>query len=118
MTKRAKLMKKVFFTASILAAIVLYLYFVGFECVYLKYFGIICPGCGMTRAIRALFELDFKGAFFYHPMVYAMPFVAFYIIRGGNVFKKQAFNYVVLSLIGAGFIINYLVNLYLLYWRL
>lgn len=30
--------------------------------------GIPCPLCGITRSILCLFELDFKGAFYYHAL--------------------------------------------------
>lgn len=36
---------------------------------YTKAFtGLPCPGCGMTRAWLSAFRLDFKSAFFYHPL--------------------------------------------------
>ena len=31
-----------------------------------------CPGCGMTRAARLLLQLDLRGAFVAHPMVYGV----------------------------------------------
>lgn len=51
----------------------------GIGCVFLHFFGIPCPGCGMTRALRCLLQLDFAGAFRHHPLVFAMPYVFAYI---------------------------------------
>lgn len=33
------------------------------------YFGVDCPGCGMTRAFAAVMQLDFAAAFHYNPRV-------------------------------------------------
>lgn len=37
--------------------------------------GISCAGCGMTRAWLAAFHLDFKEAFYYHPLFLLPPVV-------------------------------------------
>lgn len=37
-------------------------------CIFRRVTGIPCPGCGMTRAHLAALRLDFKAAFFYHPL--------------------------------------------------
>ena len=50
--------------------------------------GICCPGCGMTRAILQLLKFDFKGAFYYHPMVYALPIIVFLFIKRNDINKK------------------------------
>ncbi len=49
-------------------------------CPFRFFFGICCPGCGMTRAILALLRLDFSNAWDAHPLVFALPFwgVAFW----------------------------------------
>ncbi len=45
-------------------------------------FGLSCPGCGMTRAVRALLQLDFQLAFESHPLVFLLPVaVAVYFLR-------------------------------------
>ena len=52
----------------------------GVGCVFLYFLGIPCPGCGMTRALRALLRLDFAAAFGYHPLIFAMPYVFCYLL--------------------------------------
>jgi uncharacterized integral membrane protein len=45
-------------------------------CLFRLTTGLPCPTCGMTRATFALFKLDFKEAFFFHPMVFVViPFL-------------------------------------------
>lgn len=95
----------------ILLCIFTYAYFAGVECVYLKYFHIICPGCGMTRALRAMLEFDFVSAFTYHPMIFAMPLVLLYILMDGKVFKKKIIDNTILIVICLGFVINYVIKL-------
>ena len=34
-----------------------------FECIFQKYLGIACPGCGLTRALRYLVKFDLINAF-------------------------------------------------------
>lgn len=43
-------------------------------CVFRKATGIYCPGCGSTRALRALFAGDFLAAFRYNPFSIAVLF--------------------------------------------
>lgn len=50
-------------------------------CVFFDVFGIPCPGCGMSRALFSLLQLDFKAAFMYHPLIFVMPFIGGYIIK-------------------------------------
>ena len=44
--------------------------------------GISCPGCGMTRALRALLRLDFSGALQYHPLIIVLPLLAVWALLG------------------------------------
>lgn len=84
-------------------------------CPFRNTFGIICPSCGMTRAVLALFQLDFIGAFYYHPLVYALPIVFLYVLKDGKLFKNSVINYAVLALIIIGLIVNYIIKLVQLY---
>ena len=43
-------------------------------CPFRFFFGISCPGCGMTRALLAALRLDFAAAFSYHPLFFLLPF--------------------------------------------
>ena len=95
--------------ALLLATALLSLLGIGCPIRYLT--GVSCPGCGMTRAVRALFELDFKSAFEYHPMVFSMPLVFLYILKNGRIIKNKLINNTILILICLGFILNYIIKL-------
>lgn len=104
-------------TLTLLPALLfLYSYVFGFECVFRRWFGIICPGCGMTGAVRALLALDIQRAAACHPMVFSLPVILIYIFMNGRVFKNRYVNYGILSAVGAGFLVNYLIRLGILYW--
>lgn len=48
---------------------ILLYYNIGIPCVFNKITGLYCPGCGITRAIKALIRLDFYQAFRYNPVI-------------------------------------------------
>jgi hypothetical protein len=86
------------------------------QCIFRRIFGVICPGCGMTRAILACLRLDFPAALRYHPMVLTLPVLFIYFIMDGNVFKRRKVNIAVLAAICAGFAANYVHNLVVYYF--
>ncbi len=45
-------------------------------CIIRKNTGFPCPSCGMTRAYIEMFKLNFKRAFYYHPL-FILPAVIF-----------------------------------------
>lgn len=67
-----------------------FLYFTGIGCPIKFISGICCPGCGMTRAVISALKLDFKEAFYYHPLWCLVPPAALLLILTAN--KKRAFN--------------------------
>lgn len=97
--------------AGIAAAVLFFVSVSGVGCVYRRIFGIICPGCGMTRAVTALLRFDIKTAFMYHPMVFSLPIIFLYIVKNGRVFRSRALDGSVIGIICAGFVINYIVRL-------
>lgn len=79
----------------------------GITCVFLEWFGVPCPGCGMTRALKALVRLDFVQAARYNVVIFFMPYVAAYVLFD---FKHKVHG-VILKLIAAIAIINWLIKL-------
>lgn len=80
-------------------------------CVYRYLFNIACPGCGMSRAFFSLMRLDLRAAFSYHRMFWSVPILYLYFLFDATLFKNKVLNYIVLSLIILGFIINWLVQI-------
>ncbi len=76
-------------------------------CVFLELFKIPCPGCGMTRALRALVRLDFLQAMRHNVMIFFMPYVAAYVLFD---FRHKA-HIVLLKVIAGIAIINWLIKL-------
>ena len=80
-------------------------------CVWRGIFGIICPGCGMSRAWLAVLQMDLAKAFSFHPMFWSVPVLALYILFDGQLFRSKWVNYGLLGLILAGFIVSYIIRL-------
>lgn len=83
--------------------------------------GISCPGCGMTRAYIALLHLDFKDAFYYHPLwplpiVWGVLWVAktFHASRTDSTTKRWEQIYIWFCRFAvAAFLITYLIRMQL-----
>ena len=52
-----------------------FLYKIEYECPFLHFFHIYCPGCGGTRMIISLSKLDFYQAFRYNPLLFILLFI-------------------------------------------
>lgn len=63
---------------ALLGGIVLLSFF--YRCPFYAFFGIPCPGCGMTRAFLSLLRFDFVGAWGWNPMVFPLLFCAGYAV--------------------------------------
>jgi hypothetical protein len=76
----------------------------------IKFFtGISCPGCGMTRAVLSALRLDFRSAFYYHPLFLLSPIMFLLFIFEGYLkprHLKAAWASIIIL-----FIIAYLVRL-------
>ena len=70
------------------AACVTLIFFWG--CPIKRITGFPCPGCGMTRAHLSALRLDFKRAFYWHPLWFlAIPMLGVSIFRPGGIFKSR-----------------------------
>lgn len=73
-------------------------------CLFYNIFGLPCPSCGMTRSYLHLFHLDFKGAFHFHPLFWAVPFLLIF-------YKNKKIFYT----ISAIFIVVWIIRLFLFF---
>lgn len=88
-------------------ALILHIFHIG--CISRFITGISCPGCGMTRAMIHVAKLDFKGAIYYHPLVFTLPIIMILFL-----YKKKINTLIlntILILIITAFLIVYIVRL-------
>lgn len=74
--------------------------------------GIICPGCGMSRAWLAVLRLDLAAAFRYHPWFWSVPVVALFVLYDCEPFQNRRINIWVLAGLLAGLVVCYALRLY------
>lgn len=51
----------------------------GGSCIWVMITGFPCPGCGLTRAARAILHGEFKEAFQIHPFIYGIILLLFFM---------------------------------------
>lgn len=73
------------------------------QCIYLRFFHIKCPGCGMTRAMLSLLQGNFSEAFSHNPMFWSVPVLYLFFLMDGHIFKSRRMNHIVLGIILGGF---------------
>ncbi len=78
-------------------------------CIFLKFTGIPCPGCGMTRALISVLNMDIIGAIKNNIVIFFMPYIFIYIFSD---FKSKVHN-ILLIIIAVIAIINWLFKIYL-----
>lgn len=103
-------LQKIAFTLGYIAVVAV-LYIAGAECIFKSFFSIACPGCGITRALISVLRFDFAAAIHHNPMVFSLPILYLYFLVDGGLFKSKILNIVLLSLIGAGFLIVWLLKI-------
>ena len=77
-------------------------------CPILRFTGIPCPGCGMTRALIGAAQLRFAYAFQMHAMFWSVPVLYLYFLCDGRLFGRRPVNAAVLIIIAAGFLLNWI----------
>ena len=110
--KRFKNIKvKLLLTAAYLIITAVLIHF-GAECIMKHFFGIPCPGCGMTHALLSVIRFDFISAFRHHAMFWSMPILYLYFLADGNLFKSKLINRIIFVGIVVGFAVNWIVKLF------
>ncbi len=93
----------------------------GIPCMFHSLTGLYCPGCGGTRAVRALLRGDLRMSFQYHPLVLYTVFVILLeiILRTASKKRKRPVDHSkrerIFILIGAGIVLaNWIFKNYML----
>lgn len=59
-----------------------------YPCLFHQISGLYCPGCGGTRAVKALLEGNFLGCLFYHPFIFYC-FIMYLVFMGTHTLEKM-----------------------------
>ena len=79
----------------------------------LRILGLSCPGCGMTSAFLAVFHMNFRLAFYFHPLwPLVVLIVLYFVLRQLGWFKfSESWEKKLLIIVMAAFILVYLYRL-------
>lgn len=105
-----KSLRESFICICILSISILLVYLLRIGCPIKFITGISCPGCGMTRAYYSLLHLDFKNAFYYHPLFWALPIIILLILFKDKI-NPKAFNFILWFIILL-FLVIYVIRLF------
>lgn len=96
--------------------LVIFVFKLDTNCMIKLIFGIPCPSCGMTRAYLSLFRLNIISAFYYHPLFWLVPIVAFIIIfRERPFWSKLYHSKLFWSILFTVYIFVYIIRFILIY---
>lgn len=90
--------KKILICFLLLTLLITYLHLgnkfhIYIDCPIKKLTGLYCPGCGITRMLFAILQLDFYQAFRYNPLLFiCLPFFIFFIIESLISKKEPLYN--------------------------
>ncbi|MCB1324181.1 MAG: DUF2752 domain-containing protein [Spirochaetales bacterium] len=60
-------------------------------CLFRNLTGLPCPGCGLTRSVVSVFHMEFRTAYYYHPMgFFAAAAILFFV---GSSFSRRVNNW-------------------------
>lgn len=84
-------MKKKFIILALTVIYIIAMALLGITiCPFKRFTGYPCPACGATRAYLSLLKLDFKSAFYYHPLFPILLPMVIYILFGKRpLFKSE-----------------------------
>jgi hypothetical protein len=80
-------------------------------CMIRQLTGVICPTCGMSRAWLACFRLEFRAAFFYHPMFWSIPVLALAFLLDGYAFPGKKATHVIYWVTLLGFALTWVIRI-------
>ena len=90
--------KKITITIIFLILLISYLYLgnklnIYINCPIKEITGLYCPGCGITRMLQAILQLNFYQAFRHNPLLFiSLPFFIFFTVEGIITKKDPLYN--------------------------
>ncbi|MBC7959352.1 MAG: DUF2752 domain-containing protein [Vallitaleaceae bacterium] len=108
-----------FVTITCVYLVVVFLFAIQYEeplahlCLYKNISGLPCPGCGLTRSYLTLIDGNLKGAFFFHPLFFTIPFILiliFFTNLTSKAFHKKTATYFLFGFI-ALFLVVYVLRM-------
>lgn len=75
-------------------------------CLNKYFFGIDCPGCGIQRALIAVFQGKFTAAFYIYPAIYTLLLLGVFVLLNLKFRFQQAQKIILILAITNGFIIT------------
>ncbi len=90
--------KKILISSTLLVLLITYLYLgnkfhIYIDCPIKTITGLNCPGCGITRMLLAILQLDFYQAFRYNPLLFiCLPFFIFFYLESIISKKEPLYN--------------------------
>ena len=90
--------KKILISSTLLVLLITYLYLgnefhIYIDCPIKKITGLNCPGCGITRMLLSILQLDFYQAFRYNPLLFiCLPFFIFFYLESIISKKEPLYN--------------------------
>lgn len=98
-SKVLKLLKQNYLLIIILCLYLIISSIFNSTCIFRYITKVACPACGATRAYLSLLNLDFKKAFYYHPLFpILLPMVIYLMFSKKPLFGSQVKQYVFLSI--------------------
>lgn len=79
-----KLIKRAIIWLPAIAIVVILMYISNIQCLIKEVIGLPCPTCGMTRAWVSVLRLDFKEAFWWHPLFPIAILILYLLIDNDN----------------------------------
>ena len=101
---------------GLMAAAIIIWFENGWSCIPRRLTGIPCVACGMSRAWRAAFRLDFQAALRFHPLFWSVPIFALYGLYDFRLLSNKRLNDWILAVLIAALILSYFIRL-VVYFR-
>ena len=110
MKKIRKVLPRLLFVFLLGSMLLVCVYF-RVPCLFRRVTGVICPGCGLSRAWLCAFRLNFVDAFHFHPLFWSVPILVLCVIFDGKLFHGIRWNHGILVVMLIVWLVVYIIRL-------